>query len=639
MLDIMRRQKRLKIILWFVILSLALGMLLFFVPGGNMGGDATDSSAATVDGNSISMREYLSTYRKIVDRLRKNEKTPINAETLKSMELPKRVLDELISVKINEIIAKRFGIEVTPAEIRQAVQANPNFQYQGQFIGIDNYKALLAANNYTVTDFEEGVSQLQLAKKLREIITDSLEVTERELRDEFSHTNQKTQVNYVLLKKNEYIKRIKPAEAELKSYFESHKDQYPITEKRRAQFLVIPAGQFLSSMQVSDQEIGVEWSKSPHEETVEAAHILFRISESDKDADIRSKAEGILKRAKAGENFGALAMAYSEDKGSAVKGGDLGPFRRKMMVKEFEDAAFSLKPGEISGLVRTQFGYHIIKALKHETPSLESKRAELTLMVQAQKAQNVAKQKAEEAIRLLEKQKDLNQAAIKLGVKTAIKEPAPFAKSDNSFDFGISQAMRDEVFELKEVNSIGKAVASSEGYAVPKLMEVQLAKPGDFVASRSKVEKDYAEVKAKDLSQADAKKLSEEAIKQGSLEKAAKGLGLSIKKSQEFTITGTPDSEIGANTPFNKAAFELEPGGISTPQAIYENVAVFQVISRTPFDESTYQKEKGALRTKLLQAMQEPYFRDYVQKVSEELEKGKKIRTNPEAIQQALRSY
>jgi peptidyl-prolyl cis-trans isomerase D len=639
MLDIMRRQKRLKLILWFVILSLALGMLLFFVPGGNMGGDATDSSAATVDGNSISMREYLNTYRKIVDRLRKNEKNPITAEMLKSMELPKRVLDELISVKVNEIIAKRFGIEVTPAEVRQAVQANPNFQSQGQFIGIDNYKYLLAANNYTVADFEESVSQLQLAKKLREIITDSLDVTERDLRDEFSHTNQKTQVDYVLLRKNEYIKRVKPGEAELKSYFESHKAQYPIAEKRRAQFLVIPASQFLSSMQVSDQEIEAEWSKMPHDEIVEAAHILFKISGGDKDADIRSKAEGILKRAKAGENFGALAMAYSEDKGSAVKGGYLGPFNRKTMVKEFTDVAFSLNPGEISGLVRTQFGYHIIKVLKHDTPSMQSRRAEMTLILQSRKAQDVAKQKAEEAIRLLEKQKDLSQAASKLGVKTSIKETPPFAKADNPLDLGISQAMRDEVFELKEVNSIGKVVPSTEGSAVPKLIEVQLPKPGDFATSRSKLEKDYAEVKAKDLLQTDAKKLSEEAVKQGSLEKAAKGMGLSIKKSQEFTITGTPDSEIGANTPFNKAAFELEPGGISAPQSIYENMAVFQVKSRTPFDEAAYQKEKGTLRTKLLQSMQEPYFQDYIQKVAEELEKGKKIRTNPEAIAQALRSY
>jgi peptidyl-prolyl cis-trans isomerase D len=639
MLDIMRRQKQLKLILWVVIAGLALGMVLFFVPSGNMGGEEIDSSAATVDGNSVPMREYLNAYRGIVDRLRKNQKTPMDAETLKSMDFPKKVLDELITRKINVVLAKRFGIEVSPAEIRQAVQSYPSFQYQGQFIGVDNYKSILAQNNYTVVEFEEGISQQLLAKKLHEILTDSLDVSDRDLREEFSRTNQKTQVDYVLFRKDEYKKRAKLTEAELKSYFEAHKDQYPVMEKRRAQFLVVPAGQFLSSMPVSDRELELEWSKYPKEETIQAAHILFKVAAGVKDTDIKTKAEEILKRAKAGEDFAALATKYSEDKGSAAKGGYLGPIRRKMMVKEFEDAAFALKPGEMSGLVRSQYGFHIIKLISRDAPTLESKRTTLMTMIQARKAQEIAKEKVEKAIQLLGKQKDFSQVIGQLGVKADIKEPAAIAKTDNPFNFGVSQAMRDEIFEMKELNSIGKVVASIEGYAVPKLIEVQLPHPGDFATQRSNVEKDYAEVKAKELMQVEAQKLSQEASKQSSLEKAAKGMGLTLKKSQEFSLTGTPDAEIGANTPFNKAAFELEVGAISAPQTIYENVSVFQVKSRTPFIESAYQKEKGELRMKLLQSKQEPYFQDYFRKVSEDLEKTRKIQINPKAIEQASRIF
>jgi peptidyl-prolyl cis-trans isomerase D len=638
MLDIMRRQKRLKLILWAVIAGLTLTMGAFFVPGINMSSDSSDSDAATIDGNAISMREYLSAYYKKVERLRKSEKN-LTPDALKNMGIPKKVLDEMVSNKVLDILAKRFGIEVTPAEVRQAVQSNPNLQFEGKFIGVDRYKALLAENDLTAEDYEGEISRMQLIRKLSEIITDSLDVGEREMREEFIRSNQKTQVDYVLFKKTDYGKSIKPTEAELRSYFDAHKDAYRVMEKRRVQYLAIPAPQFLSSIQVTQAEIEAEWNKWPHGETVEASHIFFTVRGGAKDADIKAKAEEVLKRVKAGEDFAALATKYSEDKGTAARGGSLGPIRRGQTDKDFEAAAFSLKPGEISGLVRSQFGYHIIKVTKHETPSIESNRANLASAVQINKAQDQAKSKAEEAFRLLEKQNDLGQVAGKLGVKTEIKETAPFAKSDNPFDFGISQAMRDEIFEMKAVNSIGKPVEYPAGYAVPKLIEVQMARPADFAESKSMVEKEYAEVKGNDLLLANANKLSEEAKKLGSLEKAAKAMKLSIKTSQEFTEAGTPDIEIGTNTPFNQAAFDLEVGGISAPKPIYGNMAVFQVKSRTPIDESAYKKEKGELRMKLLQSLREPYFQDYIQRAMEGLEKSGKIRVNPKAVERASMYY
>jgi peptidyl-prolyl cis-trans isomerase D len=639
MLDIMRRQKRLKLILWVVILGLALGMLLFFVPGGNMGGDATDSSAATIDGNSISMREYLSANRKAFYRLRNSPKNSIDAEALKS-ELPQRVLFDLVNGKIRENLAKKFGIEVTPAEVQRAVITHYAFQNQGQFVGVEYYKATLAQNNLTAAEFEEGIYQQLLGKKLHDILTDSLDVSDNDLRQEFSRTNQKTQVDYILLKKDDYKKRVQPTEAELQSYFEAHKDQYRVMERRRAQFLMIPAGQFLSGIAVSDQEIDAEWRKQSHSEIMEAAQILFTVSAGAKDAEIRSKAEEILKRAKAGENFAALAAKYSDDKQSAGRGGVLPAFPRGgWMGEEFEKAAFSTKPGEISELVRTQQGFHIIKVLNRITPTKDSKRAELTLILQSRAAKAMAKQKAEEAVQLLEKQKDLNQVAAKLGVKTAIKETPLFMRTDPPSDFGISEPMRNEAFDLKQINSIGKVVMSLDGYAVPKLVEVQLPQASNFAASRSKVEREYPEAKVKDFLLAAATKLSEEAAKLGSLEKAAKEMGLSVKKSQEFNIEGTPDPEIGTNTPFNKAAFELEPGGVSAPQSAYDNMAVFQVKSRTPFDEAAYQKEKGELRSRLLQSLREPYFQKYIEKVTMDMEKAGKIQINPKAAELALREF
>ncbi len=640
MLDLMRRKQRLKIILWIVIFSLALGMLLFFVPGVDIGNVTTDTSAATVDGQAIPIREFAVAYNRAIKRYSDGGKNKTDPETMKAMGVPRQILDEMISSRILESTARRLGLKVTPNEVRRGIETYPYFQDQGKFIGVDRYKDFLATNDLSVEDFERDFRQSLLINKLHSVVTDSLDVSEQELREGFSSTNEKMEVFYTILKKQDFVARVKPVEADLRAYFDAHKTEYQIKEKRKAQYLLILVGQILSGINVTDQEIREEWDKRPHEETVQASHILFRVDDESKDAEAKAKAEGILKRLKAGEDFATLAKQYSQDTGSAAQGGSLGSFPRGQMVKEFEDAAFSLKPGETSGLVRTEYGYHIIRTTNRVMPDFESNRPMMMITVRAQKAQNIAKEKADAAAQLLQKNKDLNGVAKNLGVPAEVRETAFFAADDSSFELFGSPALRDEVFTLKEVNAIGKAVQHPLGLAIPKLAQVQMPRPGDFASSRSQVEKDYADAKAAELMQEAAKRLSDAARAQGSLEKAAKGMGLSVKTSQPFTASGNPDAEIGANTNFSRAAFELQPGAVSEPVSLSDNAAVMQVKSRSPFDEAAFQKGKAELRAQLLRSKQEMYFQDYVRKISEDLEKAGKIRINPKALDEvSQRSY
>jgi peptidyl-prolyl cis-trans isomerase D len=637
MLDLMRRKKRLKIVLWLVIFSLALGMLLFFVPGMNMGTVATDTSAAVVDGNEISLQAFGEAYRRVVNNYSNGGKNRTDPEMLKAMGLPRQVLDSMITEKVVDVIAKRLGIDVTPDEVREAVETHPYLQDQGKFIGLERYKAILASNNIAVSDFEEDLRNAQLVKKVREIITDSMSVSDQEVRNEFARTNQQTIAEYVLLKKDDFIKNVKPTEAELRAYFDGHKDAYRIKEKRRAQYLLVPLPKTLPG--VTNDEILAEWNQTSHEETVQVAHILFKVDNPAQEAEVKAKAEAVLKRVKAGENFAELAKKYSDDTGSASQGGLLSPFQRGQMVKEFEDAAFSLKPGETSGLVRTQYGFHIIKVLRHEIPTLESSKPALVYAIQKRKAQEMAKQKAEQLSGLAIKQKDLNLLAKESGGDVEVKETGLFTKEDDLTSMGVSQALRDEIFELKEINSIGKPVEVPAGYAIPKLVEVQMPKPGEFADSRSKVEKDYVDFKTNELMRDSAKKLSEEAIKMSSLEKAAKGMSLVVKTSQPFNISGTPSPEIGANSSFTQAAFDLAPGQVSAPLPLLDNLVVMQIKSRSPFDEAAFQKQEVDIREKLLEANRDPYFQDYVRQAMDELQKAGKIRINPKALDSANLYY
>ena len=638
MLDLMRRKKRLKLILWLVIAALALSMLIFFVPGTNMSGifDAP-GVVASVEGRNITVQDFSRMYRRVASNLRSANN--IDEETIRTMGLPNQVLSELVNYKVMDVLAKRFGITLTEAEILRAIENNPNLQIGGKFIGVESYKALLAQNGYTAAQFESDLRRLLLQERVRDFVTSAVRVTDQELRDSYQRSTEKIQLDYVLLKKDDFKKRVKPSPEDIETWFNGHRDSYNVKEKRNAEYLLVPYMQFVSQVEVTDDDIRREWDSVPHEEEVEAKHILFIVNDPSEDAEAKRKAEEVLKLAKSGKDFSELARKYSDDSGSAEQGGYLGVFGRGQMVPEFENAAFALKPGELSGLVRSQYGYHIILSLNHQNPTLESKREQLIAMASDRKLAEMVEKKAEEAEAAAAKHKDLNEAAKSLAFTTEVRETGLRQKDDVLLDSGLFPKMMDEIFSLREVGAVGKPVDHALGLAVPKLKQVELPRPGTLAEFRQQAETDYIEAKAKELMNAEAQKLSAEGIKQANLTAAAKAQGLSVKTSQEFTLGGTPDTEIGSNSAFNQAAFALETGAVGAPQPILENVAVFQVKSRSPFDEAAFEKQKAALRTQLLENRQDTYFQEFFSRAREEMTKSKKIIINQKALEQASLYY
>lgn len=636
MLDLMRRKKRLKAVLWLVIIGLALGMLLFFVPGAQMGDPGMGSSAATVDGAPIPLKDFWQTYRRILENYSAGGRNRLEPEMIRALGIGRMALDSLINARVVDYEARRIGLTVTPQELRRAIEAYPGFQDRGTFIGVDRYRALLAANNLTVTEFEDNVRNSVLGRKLQNVLADSLEVSEKELREEFTSQNQEAQVQFAVLKKDDFRKQVKPTEPDLLAYFDKNKDKYIVKEQRKAQYILLSIPDLAPTIQVSEKDIQDAWARQPHDETVNASHILFKVEAPAKDAEARTKAEGVLKQVQAGGNFADLAKKFSEDTGSAQQGGSLGPFSRGRMVKQFEDAAFSLKPGEVSGLVRTQFGYHIIKVLSRDVPSLESNRKSIETSIQQQKASELAKTKAAEAAKLAEANKDLNAVAKSLGVPAQVRETGLVAKASDPLASGISQNMLDEIFRLKEINAIGKAVEHPMGQAIPKLIETQLPKPPDFAVARAAVEKDLIDARAAELMQAEARKLSDEAIKAASLETAAKKQGLVVQTSKPFKKTSASEPELSGSRAAISDAFSLSVGGVSAPIPIEggNREIVLQVKSRTPFDEAAFGKQKAELRNRLLSTLRDAYFQDYIRRVTESLEKSGKIRINTRAVEQ-----
>jgi peptidyl-prolyl cis-trans isomerase D len=640
MLDLMRRKTRLKAVLWLVIIGLALGMLLLFVPGGQMGDSGLGTSAATVDGQPIPLKDFWQTYRRVLDNYSAGGRNRLDPEMIKALGIGRLALDSLINAKVVDYEARRMGLTVTTEELSRAIEAYPGFQDRGAFIGVDRYRAILAANSLTVTEFENNVRNSLLGRKLQNVLSDSVEISDKDLRDEFTRQSQEAQVQFIVLKKDDFTKEVKPTEPELRAYFDKNKDKYIIKEQRKAQYLLISITDLAPAIKITEKDVLDAWDRQPHDETVDASHILFKVEDPAKDAEVRTRAEQVLKQVQAGGDFAELAKKYSEDTGSAQQGGNLGPFTRGRMVKEFENAAFSLKSGEVSGLVRTQFGYHIIKVLSREVPTLEANRKSIEASIQQERAGELAKAKAAEAARLTEGNKDLNVVAKSLGVPAQVLETGLMAKDSDPLAGGISRQMLDEIFQLKEINAIGKPVEHPMGQAIPKLIETRLPKPPDFAEARAAVAKDLIDARAGELMQAEAKMLSDEAVKAAGLEAAARKRGLTVQTSKPFKKTGASEPELASSQAVTSDAFSLPVGGISAPIPIDggKRELVLQVMSRTPFDEAAFNKQKGELRNRLLTTLREAYFQDYIRQATEGLEKSGKIRINTRAVDQVTGS-
>src|SRR5207248_8430570 len=289
-----------------------------------------------------------------------------------------RAADNLINEKVMLSEANRMGLQVSEAEVREELEHGPyaaTFFPGGKFIGEEEYKNLLGSHDLTPPQFEHLVGNGILERKLEKLIASSATVTDAEVRQQFEKENTKVKFDYAVIKKDDILKSLHPAEAELKAFYDRNKQTYvnSIPEKRQLKYVVLDNTKMLAQTQVTQQELASYYDQHRDEyrvpEQVNVRHILIKTPLPGTDGKVdskavdaaRAKAEDVLKQVKAGGNFADLAKKYSDDPGSAKNGGSLGWIGKGRTVPEFEKASFALPRGATSDLVNRSYGFSIIK--------------------------------------------------------------------------------------------------------------------------------------------------------------------------------------------------------------------------------------------------------------------------------------
>ncbi len=644
-----------KYVLGGLLLIICASMVVTLIPGGLTSdifgvGQPRQGVVAKVEGGDVTADEVRQTARQMLQ-----QQMPQGGANM-ALLLPffaQRAADQLITrqVLLNE--AQHMGLRATPEEVKDELQHGryaAAFFPGGNFVGQPEYEQMLQRANLTPAKFEEEVGSEILITKLQALISGGATVSEAEIHDQFIKQNSKVKFDYAVLKQDDIKKGLHPADAELKAFYESHKANYAnsIPEKRKVKYAVVDSAKVEAGIQVTKDELRAYYDDHRDQyrtpEQVKVSHILIKTPLPGPDgkvdekgvAEAQHRAEDILKQLKAGAKLEDLAKKYSEDPGSAKQAGSLGWIGKGQTVPEFEKVAFSLPKGQISGLVKSSYGFHIIRVDDKQDAhmkTLDEVKGEIEPILKRQKAQQIAQKQAEDLLKQARAQ-GLDAAAAAQSIPVITSDF--FARKDMLPGLGPAPQFMDAVFTAAEKSPPDVAPAS-QGIVVFQLLDVKPAATPTFEEIRAKVEEEFKNERSSTLLTQKTQELSDRAKAEHDLKRAAKELGATMKTS-DFVLPDGQVPDVGSMTGQAAVAFTMKPGEISGPINSGANGVVLSVLENEKPTDAEYAAKRDEIRDSLLQTRQQELFGLFVSSLRDQMEKSGKIRINQEEMKTLTRT-
>lgn len=353
-----------------VILALVLIPFALFGIDSYLNQAGNNLSIAKVDGYKIALPEYNRAIENVRNRMM-SEGKKVDPAMFDSFEFKESVVDGLITKQLINNDIKKSQFKITDQQLSQYIIGMPDFQKDGKF-SQELYDKVLQNNQLNPKKFEESIRNDLLIQQVRDGLQKLTFIPPNNLTETLKATSQQREVTVAEFKTKEYMAKANIYEKDMQAFYDQNKSKFLAPEQVKAEFVVFSLTSILPSITVSEDEVKAFYKtnadKYQNQQQREASHILIAASKNAAPAEkakAKAKAEDVLGQIKKNpKQFEELATKYSQDPESAKKGGDLGAFGRGMMVKPFDDAVFSMKVNEISGIVESDFGYHIIKLTK-----------------------------------------------------------------------------------------------------------------------------------------------------------------------------------------------------------------------------------------------------------------------------------
>jgi len=632
-LQYMRRHK--DWLKYFFVLVIA-AFIFLYVPAFDTSTGTPSEAIGHVGEDVITVGEFQRAYvdqRRFYQRLYQGR---LDADALESLGLGERAFEQLVVQRLVTREADRLGIEVSDDEVRERLTESPEFQEDGRFVGAARIRALLDQQGVTVAQFEQQLRDQMLQEKLEALVTDAVVATPREIEREFRRRNERVRLGYVFVDAEPFRDEIEIGDEQVRAHFEADPEAYRIPERRVLSYLLVDREALRSRVTVTDADTKSYFDGNSEDFLIPAqvcaSHILIKSpGEGRTEAEARALAESVLERARSGEDFAALAESVSEDAGSATLGGDLGCFERGRMMPAFDAAAFGLAEGELSGLVETSLGFHVIRAnaVREESvrPFEEVKEAIRSRLL-AERVDDRLASITQSIAASLHGGETLAEAGTPHGLSVA--QSAPIAPGDSPEPLG-SPLIPARAFEMAAGEPDPDPFAVPRGVVFIELAEVQPSRVPELEEAKDAVRADLLESAALERARDRAAELAEQAASRG-LERAATALNLVRKETQNLVGRGEPLGELGRGAALEAAAYGSSEGVVPGPVRVQSGYAVIEVLEREPFDPVQFDEQKPEIARGLLQQKRNQAFQAYLNQVRH----GTEVDRVPEVYQRVV---
>jgi peptidyl-prolyl cis-trans isomerase D len=510
-------------------------------------------------------------------------------------------MDQLVDVRLLRQEAERIGLRASETEVRDAIAAMPVFQQDGRF-NRDFYTAALRANRWTPGEFEEAEREEILVKKLQDVIGAGVHVNEAEVRDQYRLDNEQVNLQFLRFGPAPFVSEVSVSEEDVVAYFEAHKEDYREPQRARIEAIEFSRDKLADQVEVSEAEVEALYEARRAEyatpEQVRVRQILFKLSpvaEDETRAEVRQRAEAVLEKVQAGEDFAELARQHSEDE-TAEQGGDLGAVTRGQMLKPFEDAAFALEPGQVSAIVESPSGLHIIKVESKDeggTRPLAEVRDEIVSSLRQEKAVGLAQSRAEAARERAAAGEALSDLAAEAGLR--LLEPPPLTAGETIEGIGWNLDLTRAALSASP-GEVGPVIASGPRFFVFRVTEKIESRVPELSEVRAQVEDELREERAVSVARTKAEE-ARAAFDGSNLEAVAAKFDLEIEETGPFTRPGPAVPKIGTAPDLKKEAFRLSAEAPAAKEVYSIGETSFVVVfkERLPADEETFEQEKERL--------------------------------------------
>jgi peptidyl-prolyl cis-trans isomerase D len=623
MLKTMRRNvKALKPTLWIIIATFIIAIFAIWGGAGRLGETGKAGTLATIGRERITSDAYFQTLRQRLEAM-KREYTKLDRGLIQQLNVPQQVLQQIVEQALLLQVARDMRLGATDKEVRDRIISYPVFQKDGRFIGFNEYKQVLDWNRIPLAQFESGLKKEIAVTKVVQLLTSGVAVSDEEVWANYRKQNETAKIEYLVAETGKIEVAEQPDAAAVQAFFEKDKARYRIPETRTADYIFFKTADLKKEVKIDPAEIEKYYrdnmSQFQDPEKIKVSRVWLPFSATDKAA-VLAEAEDVRKRAEAGADFAELARKHSRDD-KAKDGGDWGVSAWASLSARETEEIRKLEAGRVSGIVEIEGGAAVLKVTEKTaevTRPLDEVLAVVKGTLEDQKARELAAEKATRIERAARKQKSLDVAAQREGLK--VKSSAALKQGDALEDFDPTGSVSQTLFTLKD-KVVSAPIYTYTGVALAQLRKIEPDRPAKLEEVRDRVARDILDVKKRE--QALEKLNGVRAELRDNWEEAAQKNGLQLKtveahKHEQYI------SLVGESAEVDDLVFSLPVREPSRPVAVEGGYALFRVLERKEVVRADFDKVRDAEKSTLLETQKNKFLQSFLAKARDD----KKVKVN-----------